>query len=164
MNTLCSDIHKYLGTYLSLNDEVFLSSVDKYFNNTLDRKDIIKKLKNISCNKLYTIIDNTFTWCNIEFIKNDIENNSIQDKAAYFSEYIHELSSELLMASNIYISRERWNKRKKWYNARMCNSHSLFTEPTTPRIHKIHKIYRYKMVGTIKYAVNNSLAIRALIY
>ncbi len=167
MDALCSDIHKDLASYLSLNDAAFLSTVDKYFNETLDRKHIIEKLKKNSCDKLYSIIDNTFNWCNIEFIKNDIEprnENSVEDRVAYFSDYIDELSRELLIASDIYMTRERWNKRKKWYNARICNSHSLFTEPTTPRIHKIHKIYRYRMVGTIKFAVNNSLVLRALIY
>tara|TARA_B100000524_G_scaffold345684_1_gene244704 strand:- start:929 stop:1420 length:492 start_codon:yes stop_codon:yes gene_type:complete len=163
MNTFCHDNIKHLSLFLTPSENLLLSTAGKYFKNNTDRIEYIKKLKQRSCFKLKDIITrfNAPDDVKYDLIEGDHFDN--YDKKIILLDYISDLSNLLLSKKNICIWEELMGP-KKWYLSKICNSHSLYTLPLPPQTHKIHKVYRYKMHGVIRYTIKNSMLLKALIY
>ena len=166
MNTFCHDNIKHLSLFLTPSENMLFSTAGKYFKNNTDRIEYIKKLKQRSCFKLEKIL--TLSICKPDDIKYDLmeHNNSfdIYDKKIILLDYISDLSNLLLSKKNICIWEDSIKRPKDWYLSKICNSHSLYTTPLPPQIHRIHKVYRYKMCGIIRHTIKNSMLLKALIY
>lgn len=164
MNTFCHDNIKHLSLFLTPSENLLFSTTGKYFKNNIDRIEFIHKLKHISCLKLQKLLINSV--CKPDDIYEDLiagENFDEYDKKIILLDYISDLANLLLSKYNICIWQEYWGP-KKWYYSKICNSHSLYTIPHQPQIHKIHKTYRYKMCGIIRHTIKNSMLLKALIY
>ena len=164
MNTICHDNIYQISLFLSPSENMWFSTTGKYFKNSTDRIHFIKKLKHISCLKLQLLVINSV--CKPDDIHEDLivgYHFDNYDKKILLSDYISDLSNLLLSKNNICIW-EELSSPKKWYYSKICTSHSLYALPHQPRIHKIHKKYRYKMCGNIRHTVKNSMLLKALIY
>lgn len=166
MRSLCDDTIIHMHSYLTLNDHSSLSTANKYFKNMIDRKELIKKLKNVSFNRLNDLIHIALPWCKYEDVEIDITGDTFDymDKSTIFTSYIEEISTALLVKSNIACNENSNLKPSRTYLSTMCYSHSLFTEPLPPKEYKIDKIYRCRMIGQIRHTIRKSLLLKALIY
>ena len=163
MYVISEDNIKDISLFLTPGENMLFSTTGKYFKNNTDRIESIKKLKQRSCFKLKNILTPFFEPDDINYDLTEGDHFDNYDKKIILLDYIADLANLLLSKKNICIWEELFGP-KKWYLSKMCNSHSLYTMPLPPQTHKIHKVYRYKMHGVIRYTVRKSMLLKALIY